>query len=159
VRKTFFPRWDREGEWKVEYAPLFKKWFLKDIGGKLKRRGLEDEYNRILKFEAICPLFTRSILFFIIPKNNNALYALLIHEICHVNARGHGEKWVEKMNAAHSKALKDVSNDLARHIRIHLLKEELLLKEDLIKKAKARAKNFRVRKKRGKGAAVGRKSP
>lgn len=125
VRKTFFPLWDRKKQWKVEYRPEFKKWHERGITEQIKRKGLKDKYPFKIRIDAICQEFRHYILFYRIPQNNNALYAILIHEICHVKTSGHGKKWVEKMDTAYSKALNDVSKNLAKRIKLDLIKEDL----------------------------------
>lgn len=105
VRQTFFPRWDKKGEWKVEYHPEWK--------------------NR--KHGAICHEDVRLIWFYEIPKDDDILHLYLIHEICHVKTLGHGKKWAENMAKAYHKALSNVNvsknlagfidHDIQRHFK------------------------------------------
>jgi len=39
VRKTFFPRWDKKGKWRVVYLPEFKKRDEQQMAENLKRQG------------------------------------------------------------------------------------------------------------------------
>jgi hypothetical protein len=104
--------------------PEFKKWHERDITREIKCNALQNKYPWRIRIDAMCQDFRKVILFYRIPRNKNALYAMLIHEICHVNTKGHGKKWVEKMNRAYCSAL-NISNGLAKCIRLHLIKEDL----------------------------------
>lgn len=100
VRLNFFPKWDREGKWRVVENPSCSKSDIKkEVGDVL----------------ALCCDLNKCIFFFEIPDDEDALYALLIHEICHVSGRGHGKKWARNMNKAYMKALNDptMSENLA----------------------------------------------
>jgi hypothetical protein len=71
VRKTFFPRWDRDGLWSVVVKP--------DLPGT-----------------GFCRPLTKTIQLVQVPRDENELHRLLIHEICHavVPASGlHGKRW------------------------------------------------------------------
>ena len=86
VRKTFFPRWDRKGEWKIEFS-----------------EGPSDDHD----FIAWSNLSTKTIIIFRskCPVGDH-LRAVLIHEICHaITSRasqplGHGEHWCNRMQDA-----------------------------------------------------------
>jgi hypothetical protein len=101
VRQTFFPKWDRGGKWKVVANPSCSK---SDDMGK--------EVGDVL---ALCCHVNKCIFVNEIPKAEDDLHALLIHEICHVKAMGHGKKWARNMNRAYIKAANNpnVSGDLA----------------------------------------------
>jgi len=126
VRKTFFPRWDRKKEWTVVYLPEFKKRDEQRMAEDIRLKGLQGAYPFKLNITAICPGVGKCIIVYRIPKNNNELYELLIHEICHaISKDGHRKKWVEKMNVAYSRAIKDVLKDLSKRIKADLAKEDL----------------------------------
>lgn len=78
VRKTFFPRWDRKNEWKIVDAT-------------------DDKENDIV---ATCIEEAKCIIIYEIPDNDDHLHELLIHEICHIKAPGHGKKWANNMKTA-----------------------------------------------------------
>ena len=124
VRKTFFPRWDKKGKWRVVYLPEFKKRDEQQMAENLKRQGREYPFK--LNIGAICPNVGTDIIFYRIPANNSVLFEMLIHEICHALTNdGHGKKRLERMNAAYSKAMKNCSKDLAKRIKADLIKEDL----------------------------------
>lgn len=73
IRKTFFPRWDKEGQWIVK----------------------ESEN---LPSQGLCDLKKKAIFLQYLPEKDNDLYEILIHEICHaVTDGGHGRKWLTRM--------------------------------------------------------------
>jgi hypothetical protein len=125
VRKTFFPRWDRKKQWKVEYRPEFKKGTEQNIRNHIKRMGLKARYPDKINISAIRREDIQRIWFYEIPKDDNVLHLHLIHEICHVKTSGHGKKWAENMTKAYQKALANtgmsknlaifINHDIHRH--------------------------------------------
>ncbi len=101
VRKTFFPEWDREHEWRILECP--------EELGKLGGRGVDgvcDEQAKIIKISMAR-----------LTEDPDDLHELLIHEICHCNARGHGEDWQDAMLAKAKIADKLGQEELAERIR------------------------------------------
>jgi hypothetical protein len=92
IRKTFFPRWDKERKWTVDLD-----WHLPSIG----------RCNRDLKKIVIGGM----------PKNQNRLYLWLIHEIGHVWCYGHAKKWQDRMLKAAQKADSIGNKILANFLR------------------------------------------
>ncbi|MBN2381432.1 hypothetical protein JXQ70_00985 [bacterium] len=72
VRKTYFPRWDKGGEWSVQLDPG-------------------------LRLEGECIIKEKKIKVQSVSNNKIELYHLLIHEICHTSALGHKKKWLNRM--------------------------------------------------------------
>lgn len=109
VRQTFFPRWDRKRKWKVVQTRSC-----------LESDGRKKEVGDVL---ATCCDINKCIFFNEIPENKDDLHALLIHEICHVSGRGHGNKWARNMNKAYVKALNNptISEDLAIWIECDMM--------------------------------------
>lgn len=80
VRKTFFPRWDKAGQWKVQEKP------------DLPSHGKCDSEKKTINLQYI-------------SEDQDRLEGLLIHEICHaVTIEGHSKKWLDRMKAAATKA-------------------------------------------------------
>ena len=76
VRATFFPRWDRQGRWRIEA--------VNDLDGAMGK--CETETQTIKLLDGI---------------TDDDLTALLIHEIAHaVSSTYHGKIWQARMNAA-----------------------------------------------------------
>jgi hypothetical protein len=76
VRKTFFPRWDRNAEWTVGRV------------ADLPVNGRSDEANKIITIHAV-------------SEDDDELCFLLVHEICHaVAGTGHGKKWLNRLKKA-----------------------------------------------------------
>jgi len=86
VRKNFFPRWDRKGQWtvkKVKHLPISAPTI------------------------AYCNHFLKTIFVNYLPNNKNSLFSLLIHEICHAITSGqHKKRWEIRMLKAADKAQK-----------------------------------------------------
>lgn len=106
VRKTFFPRWDRKREWKIQ--------FVEELSGDpdlVAWSSLSTKTITILRSK--CPV-------------GDHLRAVLIHEICHaISSRasqplGHGKYWCDRMQDAVETAsrlrLIGVAKEIARDI-------------------------------------------
>ncbi len=80
IRKTYFPRWDKKGQWTISY---------KD---NLPSTGWCDIKNKAIFLDSP-------------PAKDDKLHFLLIHEICHAVTPGsHGRKWKSRMLKASEKA-------------------------------------------------------
>jgi hypothetical protein len=80
VRKTFFPRWDRNAEWTVREVVHLP------VDGKPKEK-------------------QKTISLHVVPDDEDDLHCLLIHEICHaVASTGHGRKWLDRVIKAGDEA-------------------------------------------------------
>lgn len=71
IKKEYFPRWDRQGKWKVKIA------------------------SRFLPSTGRC--FPEKKEIHISPRMSCSLECLLIHEICHTSAFTHEKKWQERL--------------------------------------------------------------
>lgn len=90
VRKVFFPRWDRDHRWGVK-----RVWHLPAQGR--------------------CDRASKNILLKDQPSQEDELYYLLIHEICHaISSPYHGRRWQERMIKASDKAGKIGRRELAK---------------------------------------------
>lgn len=73
IRKTFFPRWDKNNQWTVK------------VDSDLPLHGLCKKGEKIIILQYI-------------SEKNNELYLLLIHEICHATTDNyHAKKWCARM--------------------------------------------------------------
>jgi len=99
VRKTFFSRWDKKSEWIVIHDSKFP-----GVG----RCRSEDKTIEV-KF---------------VPQNDGELKLLLIHEICHSSASGHGKKWSSRMLKAATRAEKAGCSNVADLIRKNVAETE-----------------------------------
>lgn len=96
VRKSFFPRWDRDRQWTCH--------LIHDLpsGG----RCFDDRKEIAVQY---------------VSDNDDELYALLIHEICHAFAMGHDKGWQKRMlkaaEKAHELGLYGVQNILASEVK------------------------------------------
>lgn len=72
VRQSFFPKWDKNSEWIVKL----------DLN---------------LPSHGRCFIETKTISLSYLPNEDDALYSLLIHEICHSSIPGHKKKWFDRM--------------------------------------------------------------
>jgi hypothetical protein len=99
VKRLFFPRWDREGHWRVT-----------------------TKTRRSAASHGICDLKRRVIEISARPTDADEMDRLLIHEICHAVAvrPGHGKEWQARMEKAAQKAEK-----LGRSCLAQLLREEI----------------------------------
>ena len=82
VRKTFFPRWDRNYQWRI---------YLDSDLPSLGRCNVQGK-----------EMFLRGL-----QKDEDELHFLIIHEICHVAAKGalgHNKNWYSRMEKAAEKA-------------------------------------------------------
>ena len=92
VRRTFFPRWDKQHQWGVKLATD-------------------------LCLEGECDLETKTILLKSLPRDDNDLYTWLIHEICHaIPVPGHAKKWFSRMMKASNTAWTICQHNLATKI-------------------------------------------
>lgn len=97
VRKEFFPTWDKKKQWLIEKVAEGSR-------GYCIRRG-------------------KTILIFYLPHNENSLYWLLIHEICHaISTNFHGERWKNRMIKVAELSRKKGNSQLSKMI-FHDLKE------------------------------------
>ena len=101
VRGTFFPRWDREDEWKVRVVPNDEGcWCLRELRTiKIASEFLKDRQQE--------------------------LPVVLIHEVAHaVTTDSHGKRWVARMKAAvktaESAGHPRLAADLGEHINFCL---------------------------------------
>jgi hypothetical protein len=93
IRKTFFPRWDRECRWRLIQVP--------DLNGGQGR----------------CYSETCTVRILILP-HRDARAVLLIHEICHAATnQGHGKKWLKRMEKAAATAEALGYNEIAALLR------------------------------------------
>jgi hypothetical protein len=92
VRSDLFPHWDRKGLWRVKAVPF-------------------------LAPEGKCDILKKTILIRKIPDSISELKLLLIHEICHHNASGHGAKWYRNMQAVAQRAETIGQQEIAKLIR------------------------------------------
>ncbi|AFM26028.1 hypothetical protein [Desulfomonile tiedjei] len=96
IRSTFFPKWNRKGEWKLEIVPRF-----------------EDTND-----EGFCDWTTKTIKICANPEM--PIQVLLIHEIAHAVSRcrdAHQTPWLTRMEKAAKKADTIGMKDLAQMIR------------------------------------------
>jgi hypothetical protein len=90
VRKVFFPGWDRDHRWRVK-----RVWHLPAHGR--------------------CDRASKNILLKDQLSQEDELYYLLIHEICHaISSPYHGRRWQERMMKASEKASKIGRRELAK---------------------------------------------
>lgn len=113
VRQTFFPRWDKKGEWKVVDSTRIKASYDTGINEFRERVGINHLMEKADMLAECCE-WGKVINIFEIPDDDDRLHELLIHEICHVKALGHGKKWARNMEKAYFKAVNNpnVSEDL-----------------------------------------------
>jgi hypothetical protein len=113
VRETFFPRWDRKREWKVEYT-----------AEPLAVTAEDHPY-----FIAYCAHSTKTITVLCSEcLVGNQLKVVLIHEVCHAIAfkafglLGHGDFWRHRMQAIAEKAARlrmlEVAEDISNDVRV-----------------------------------------
>lgn len=103
VRKDFFPKWDKKKDW------LVKKFVELAEGAE----GLQ----------GICERKDKTILITYLPHNENSLYWILIHEICHaISTDLHGRKWRNRMVRASETAKRKGNKQLSRMILYDLEK-------------------------------------
>jgi len=105
VRKTFFPRWDKGGEWRIR-----RFWHL-------PCRGKYDTDSKTI--------LLRSIL-----ENKDDLHHLLIHEICHCASNYHGKRYQDRYLKAKTRA-----EEIGREGLVKKMIEELSMlrqKNDLL---------------------------
>jgi hypothetical protein len=122
VRKTFFPNWDRKKEWRVYYLPQFKTEYDRSRDKFFKEIGIA---HLMGKSDVIgeCIEDLKYIYIYEIPDDLDALHELLIHEICHIKASGHGKRWMENMDRVFVKAQRNpkISSDLIASIESDIL--------------------------------------
>ena len=97
VKNTYFPGWDKRRRWKVE------------------ERSEELNARTARGVDGICDLKAKTIKINMsrISEDQNDLYDLLIHEICHCHNVGHGESWQNAMfKRAHIASCKNLSRNL-----------------------------------------------
>ena len=93
VRKTFFSRWDKDNQWVIAVN------------------------ENILESCGVCNNDTKTIYLKCVQEDNDKLYLLLIHEICHaIVGPGHNKKFYSRMRK---------SAELAKHIGQANLSEEI----------------------------------
>lgn len=91
IRWTYFPKWDKGCEWKLELA--------EDLNGS---QGFCDTQKK-----TIYTLYTNNL--------------VIIHEICHaVTKQGHNKRWTTRMELAAKYAEKDGDSEIAAEIRDQL---------------------------------------
>ncbi|MGA2108908.1 MAG: hypothetical protein ABSH25_14835 [Syntrophorhabdales bacterium] len=94
VRRAFFPRWDKEYRWRIQYVD------------DLPSEGLCDPTTKTISVNT--------------DKGGDATAILLIHEICHAVAWGHGKAWLARMLKAADVALDrgdlSISDDLRKQV-------------------------------------------
>jgi len=94
VRSTFFPRWDKMGEWIVEVSPNLNIYeeFLSPCFKAFKSANSHNYKTRTLHT---------------IPESEDQLYLMLIHIICDcIYGRKHNSNWCQRMYAASDTALR-----------------------------------------------------
>ena len=95
IRKLFFPRWDREGLWKVSSN-------LPEDGKVSSGLGYCDPDNKIIH----------------VMTDSEGYSLTLVHEICHaVTTQSHKKKWFQRMMKANVVADQLGNNQLATEIR------------------------------------------
>ena len=100
VKKQFFPRWDRKNEWTISK-------------GEPPAPGAQ----------GYCERATKTITIRDLPHDQNNLYFLLIHEVCHVlSTDSHGWRWKDRMLMASRMAKKKGNVQLSRMILFDLKK-------------------------------------
>ena len=96
IRREFFPRWDRRGEWKCRVVA--------DVNGS---QGYCFSEHKVIK---LCR--------HLIGGDREGVQLLLIHEICHaVTPLGHGAKWLARMATAAKRAKAIGMKSLATRLR------------------------------------------
>ncbi len=113
VRESFFPRWDRKREWKVEYTEE-----------PLPVTAEDNPY-----FIACCTHATKTIT--VLRSEclvGDQLKVVLIHEVCHAIAfkafglLGHGEFWCGRMQVAAEKAARlgmvEMADEISEDVRV-----------------------------------------
>src|SRR5262249_25280722 len=97
IKQLFFPRWDRQGRWRVST--------------RSKRR-----------VHGHCDLERRVIEIVVQHSDHDERDRLIIHEVCHAVAEmNHGKKWQDRMEKAAKKA-----DALGRQRLAQLLREEIV---------------------------------
>ena len=99
VRKTFFPRWDKNNQWSV--------------------RIVHD-----LPIEGRCEKGIKTVSLQYVSGDEDKLHLLLIHEICHSSASGHSKKWSSRMLKAATRAEKAGCSNVADLIRKNVAETE-----------------------------------
>jgi len=98
IRRVFFPRWDRKGEWRIKLCD---------------RIGM----NGPGRTDGLCEHKSKTI-FVSREHDPKELDLVLIHEIAHAVTRGgHGERWVARMEKAARRAEQIGRSELAEAIR------------------------------------------
>ena len=96
IRKLFFPRWDKEGLWRVSSNPP------EDGKGCFSLAGYCDPDNKIIH----------------VMTDSEGYSLTLAHEICHaVTTQSHEKKWFQRMMKANVVADQLGNNQLATEIR------------------------------------------
>ena len=97
IRKLFFPRWDKEGLWRVSSNPP------EDGKGCFSLAGYCDPDNKIIH----------------VMTDSEGYSITLVHEICHaVTTLSHRKKWFQRMKKANVVADQLGNNQLATEIRV-----------------------------------------
>jgi hypothetical protein len=93
IRQTFFPSWDRDGEWGIV-----------EKAGPHAPHGYLDEKEKVIGIQSMGP--------------GQSLRVVLIHEIAHaVTSISHGKKWQNRMNKSAQKAESIGETKLAEALR------------------------------------------
>ena len=124
IKKTFFSNWDKGNKWEIEYLPQFAKWNANGVNEYLKRKNLLGKPfvpDEITSITATCQEFRKCIVFYTLPRSNIDLYAVIIHEICHIGALEHRDKWALNMNAAYYRDNELGMTDLANSIKTDIM--------------------------------------
>lgn len=130
VKRVFFPDWDKRTRWFVEYLPEFKRWTERGLNERIDREGLRDRYPFKVRIDAQCQPFRKCILFYRIPRSENELFWMLIHEICHaITDDGHGELWVQRMKKVSAKAPEAIAKLIEGDLRKESLAQKIFNRE------------------------------
>jgi len=97
VRKTFFPRWDKDNQWVIAVN--------------------ED----IFQSDGVCNNDTKKIYLKYVPVDHDKLYLLLIHEICHaIVGPGHNKKLYSRIRKSAELAKRIGQTSLYEEIKEHV---------------------------------------
>lgn len=137
VREKVFPAWEDLENWTFIYDPESKKEFiaqrdefiqnqeqLREILTWTPNSESEKELEFIKNYDPLawCCNEEKKIVFYEItfPENPIWIQEVIVHEICHIGASGHGPNWVKNMNNAAEKASNAGLDELAEQIELDI---------------------------------------
>ncbi len=107
VRSVFFPRWDKDNEWRVLVA-IDYHWHVLKCYSHFEATAMAGGCDWKRKFVEVAPFLD----------SKAGLVATLVHEVCHAIAGGHNSKaWKPRMKKAIRDAEKAGKHDVATILR------------------------------------------